>query len=84
MFDVYTKEAAIFDTPSDSRKEKLDKKQLVTRLQEDYGDELIEMKIEGCASLFSLRSHLVEKLKPEESEGCATPFFLYGAILLKS
>ena len=53
LFDVYTKEAAVFDKPSDFRKEKLDKRQL----QEYYG-----------ASLFSLRSHLVEKLKPEESE----------------
>ena len=48
---------------------KMERRQVISDLKDYYGEVLVEMKIEGCASLFSLRNHLAEKLKPEEPRG---------------
>ena len=60
LFEEY---ANICDNSDETKKET---RQVISDLKDYYGEDLVEMKIEGCASLFSLRNHLAEKLKPEE------------------
>ena len=60
LFEEYTN---ICDNSDETKKER---RQVISDLKDYYGEDLVEMKIEGCASLFSLRNHLAEKLKPEE------------------
>jgi hypothetical protein len=61
LYNVYT-DLEDQDTP-------LGKRQLISILKEHLGEKLIEMKIDGCASLLCLRSHLKANLvESHESE----------------